>query len=485
MFSRQCSVRSVESQEHVASIGIQGKHKASSELRTILALCWPTCSCSMLMFLLQFVNMLGAGRLGTTPLASVSLANSYYNIVVYFLMGAATAIDTTVSQAYGRGKPTECRQWLLRSLVVFSIACIPFCWGLMLANTVFRSLNIDAEIAGPAADYIVRTVPGTPFFVLFVCFQKYQQAMNLMSPSLIVLVIGNLANCIFTWYSVAYGSILDLAWSLTYARIILCALMAFAVYVTPQQLDAVRVAATPVCHWASLRSFLGLGISGAFMQGLEAMAFELTTFAAATQGRVALDAHNLLIQITALTYLSLPLGISIAASIRVGNLLGAGHADLAKLSSSLCIGIGCSVMIISGICVMTYRDVIGYIFTTDENVVRLIASLAPIAAFFQTIDGFQGVSGGVLRAMGKQSYLAVCIFIAFYVISLPMGFSLCFSQHWGIAGLWYGLASGLGLMAVAFGVNIFCLVDWHREASLAQAPPDRTKPLLASADTMI
>lgn len=449
----------------------------------IFSLCWPTCSCSMLLFSVQFVNMLGAGRLGTESLAAISLANSYYNIVIYFLFGAASAIDTTVSQAFGRGKPSECRTWLWRSLIVFGVASVPFCGILLLSKPLFIGVGIAESVAEPASLYILRTLPGTPFLVFFVCLQKYQQAMNLMWPSVAVLVFSNVVNAVLTWKAVLAGSVVELAWALTYVRVLLCLLMAVAVYLTPQLHDETDRARSPLWTWQILKYFLGMCVSGAFMQGLEALAFELTVFAAATQGQVALDAHNLLLQVIALSYLSLPLGISIAATIRVGNLLGAGDADRARLCAHLCIGIGSFVMVMNGSLLFTFRRVVGTIFTSSPPVLDLIARIAPIAACFQSVDGFQGVCAGVLRAMGKQSFLAVNIFVAFYLVSTPIGFYLCFVAHWGVAGLWYGLSIGLGICAVGFGLTIFMLTDWRLEASIARSlstPKDFSESLLVA-----
>lgn len=440
-----------------------------TEALAIFNLSWPTCTCSLLTFSFQFVNMLGAGRLGKDNLAAVALANSFFNIVSYFVIGAATSIDTLVSQAFGRNDILECQQWLIRALMVFSAASLPLCGMLALASPIFRLCNFSEDMVEPAVTYLMRLLPGTPFFILFTCLQKYQQSMNLMTPALGTLILCSVVNIAATAWAVSAGQLTCLAWVLTMARILLFFFMVVAFYRSSPEWRRVDTKALKckLWSWGPLSTFLKLSFSGAFMTGLEAMAFEITVLAAGSLGDTSIDAHNILLQIISFIYLSVPLGISIAATIRIGNLLGSGDSIKAKLSAQLCIVGGTTFMLISAFGLYLLRRSLGEIFTSNKTVVALVATVAPVAACFQLIDGFQGVSGGVLRAMGQQAFLATSIFFAFWVVALPIGYWTCFSLGWGIFGLWVGLAVGLGGMATAFGCRVFVLTDWDKEASKA------------------
>jgi len=464
--------------------------KAGSELRAIFTLCWPTCCCSMLLCLLQFVNTLGAGHMGTETLAAVSLANSFFNIVSYFAVGAATSIDTLVSQAYGRKDIVDCQAWLVRALAIFTVASIPLCGVLAVAASIFTAFGLAADLVNMAELYILRLLPGTPCFILFNILQKYQQSMNVMIPAMAVLFFTNVLNVGATVWAVKSGDITSLAWALTAVRVLLFLLMALAVVTLSPEWRSCRIdsgkaaGGVKLWSWTPVRRLLSLSLAGAFMTGLEACAFEATVLAAGRLGRHSLDAHNILLQCIALFYLSVPLGISVAVTIRVGNLLGDGEAQLAKLSAHLCLAIGTAFMLVSGTGLFVLRHSLGRAFTSDRQVIAMVAKIAPVAACFQIIDGFQGVSAGVMRGIGQQAFLAKSIFVAFYCIALPFGFWLCFSLQWGIFGLWIGLAFGLGLMAVIFGDRVFRGIDWQEEAhSACQSPlPWRklSSPLLAT-----
>lgn len=460
-----------------------GKGSLREEMTAVVSLAWPTCGSNVLLFSFQFVNMLGSGCMGTDALAAVALANSYFNIITYFFLGAASAQDTMVAQSFGRGKTAECQRWLLRSFAVFAAACVPLCLFLVLAGPLFRLCHFSEEMVGPAESYLWRLLPGTPCFVFFVLLQKYQQAMNVMVPSLSVLTICSLINMALTTWAVGTGDVASLASSLSIVRAMLFLLMTLVLLPTsPEWLQSFRGSGEPLLElWemAKLKKFLQLAFSGAFMTGLEASAFEFTVLAAASLGKTAVNAHNILMQLISLFYLTVPLGISIAATIRVGNVLGGGDGSRARLSAWLCIGLGSSFMSFSAVGLWVFRNVLGRTFTSDTAVVKLVAAVAPVAACFQAIDGFQGVCGGVLRAMGQQAFLAKAIFVAFFVLGIPLGFWMCFQLQWGIFGLWMGLAVGLGGMALSFGWRIFLQLDWDQEATQASRTPQDTKfPLL-------
>jgi multidrug resistance protein, MATE family len=174
-------------------------------------------------------------------------------------------------------------------------------------------------------------------------------------------------------------------------------------------------------------TFLKLAGPGAAMMAIEAWAFEVTTLLAGYLGTVALDAHLTMLQLATLAFLSLPFAVAIASTIRVGNLLGAGDAagaaDASKVTFAICFAF-------TGICALLFsllRNVLGYVFTNDKEVVHAVAKIAPIAALFQLADGGQAAAGGVFRGMGRQTTVAVRNFFGFWVFGMPVGAVLTFA----------------------------------------------------------
>lgn len=163
-------------------------------------------------------------------------------------------------------------------------------------------------------------------------------------------------------------------------------------------------------------------------------------------------------------------------------------------------------MVITAILMISLRDHIGYIFVNDKDVAAVVAVIAPVAALFQLADGFQGVSSGVQRGLGRQKTVAIINFFGFWVVALPLGFVLCFygdgeggdggfGDYYGggeggridgaagVLGIWIGLAVGLFLVACFHGFSLFIFTDWSKITVYRSADIDAlAKPTRDPAD---
>ena len=105
------------------------------------------------------------------------------------------------------------------------------------------------------------------------------------------------------------------------------------------------------------------------------------------------------------------------------------------------------------------REPLLRLFSRDDSVVAVGATLLLLCAVFQPFDGCQAVATGALRGIGETRTPMLCNLAGHWFIGLPLAFVLCFRQGWGVVGLWTGLSVSLALIgAVLVGV-------WHRRAS--------------------
>ncbi|XP_049558393.1 multidrug and toxin extrusion protein 1 isoform X1 [Orcinus orca] len=165
--------------------------------------------------------------------------------------------------------------------------------------------------------------------------------------------------------------------------------------------------------------------------------------------------------------LQVPLGLGVAASVRVGSALGAGDAQQARHSCAtalLCAGV-CAL--VTGILLAALKDVVAYAFTSDKDVVSLVSQVMPIFAPFHLFDALAGTSGGVLRGAGKQKMGALLNAIGYYVFGFPLGASLMFAANHGIIGLWSGLTACVFFQTLFYLVYIW-RINWNRAAEQAQ-----------------
>lgn len=195
---------------------------------------------------------------------------------------------------------------------------------------------------------------------------------------------------------------------------------------------------------SNLRTFSRLAILGVIHVGTEWWAFEIVALAAGRLGTIPLAAQSV-IMTTDQVMNTIPFGIGVATSARVGNLLGARNAKGAKRAANtaawLSVFMGALVLIV----LMSVKNFFAKIFNDDIDVIRLTAEVMPYVALFQIADGLNGSCGGALRGMGRQHIGAAVNLVSYYAGALPLGIYLAF-HGWGLGGLWVGQCIALYLV---------------------------------------
>ena len=213
-----------------------------------------------------------------------------------------------------------------------------------------------------------------------------------------------------------------------------------------------------------MRTFARLAILGVVHVGTEWWAFEIVAIVAGQLGTIPLAAQSV-IMTTDQVMNTIPFGIGVAASARVGNLLGArnakGAARAANVAAWLSMVMGVLVLIV----LMAVKDFYAKIFNDDVRVIKLTADVMPYVALFQIADGLNGSCGGSLRGMGRQHIGAAVNIVSYYMGALPLGIWLAF-HGWGLAGLWVGQCIALYLVG---GIEwiIVAWSDWEYQVEKA------------------
>jgi MATE family multidrug resistance protein len=161
---------------------------------------------------------------------------------------------------------------------------------------------------------------------------------------------------------------------------------------------------------------------------------------------------------------AIPLGLSVASSHRIGNLLGAGSANHAKLVARIPYILSLILGFIEFIVIMLAQNSFGYIFSDDEAVVGLVAQVLPLMAIFQFVDLSNSGACGVLRGAGKVYLAGVSNIAGYSVVGITSAWYLCFHLDQGLFGLWAGLLIG---SVVLLGLQTFwiILIDWEKEVT--------------------
>jgi MATE family multidrug resistance protein len=95
------------------------------------------------------------------------------------------------------------------------------------------------------------------------------------------------------------------------------------------------------------------------------------------------------------------------------------------------------------------KNLLPSFYISDPEVIAIAVPLLVIAGFFQLSDGVQVVCVGALRGLQDVKIPSLFIFIAYWIIGLPLGYGLGFRLGYGATGIWLGLLIGLTLTASA------------------------------------
>jgi multidrug resistance protein, MATE family len=410
------------------------------------------------------VDTLMVGRLPNSAVAigATGLGQSLYHSVAIFGGGLLLGMDTFVAHAFGREDLDDARHSLLNGLVL-AFVLTPF---LMLAVSfwpaLMRRFGVNPELVEPMRPYLQALNWGTLPLLAYFALRRYLQAVNVAHPIMFALISANLINAVGNWVLI-YGhfgframGITGSGWSTCMAR----AYMALCLAITLWWVESKRVRPR---WWGTLRidvrrmsALLKLGAPAATQILCEVGAFSAAAALCARLGPVPLAGHEIAINCAALTFM-VPLGISSAAAVRVGQQLGRRDPDGAHRAGWSAILIGVGFMACSGAVFVSLSKLIARLFTPNPAVIQVGAQLLLVAAAFQLFDGLQTVATGALRGAGDTRTPMLANFFAYWLVGLPLGYVLCFRLGWGALGIWIGLCGGLMIIGSAL------LITWHKK----------------------
>jgi MATE family multidrug resistance protein len=404
---------------------------------------------------LNFVDVLMVGRLGVHEFDAAALGYIWLFGTSIFALGLIMGADPILTQAHGAGDSKKIALTLQQSLVLACLVCIPVGISWYQTENVMVAFGQHPAHAAAAQGYLEVQVWTLPCFLGFQALRQYLQARGIMHPGLWVVLIANLFNLAANW-ALIWGHLGFPAMGLEGAGIATASTRAFLLVGLVAWILIGGLHKGVWVPWSAaafdtkgLRHISMLGLPIAVQYGLEGWAFQISGLMAGWLGETELAAHTAVLNLASISFM-LALGVSIGATTRVGNLIGMHRYAHAQRSAWLALAMGAGVMAFCGAGFVATRHLLPMMYTTDPVVIALAASILPVAAAFQVFDGAQCVGGGVLRGMGRTRPAAVFNLLAYYVISLPLGYLMAFKLDLGLVGIWLGLAIGLGIAASLF-----------------------------------
>ena len=403
---------------------------------------------------LSFIDTLMAGRLGNDAIAGIALGSTTFYLVIFLLSGVLLGVNPIISQAMGANDDAKISNVLRQAFLLSVLLVIPT--GLLLYNaeSLFQLMRQPPDVAKQSGDYLKAIswglLPAFIFLSLRSGLESLSDTRFILAISLINVGLNVVANEVLMFGRFGFPALGLVGTGYASAFVMWFACLSAIVYYRFQyshlKLFTTWQVFSPESRqqmWELIRVGLPIGMT----IGFEISMFSAATFAMGWVGTEALAAHQIALQTASIAFM-VPLGISIAASVRVGQAVGAGDMVRTKVAGYLGIAISGVSMLVSGLCFVFYpKFIVGlYLDLSDpENaiVISKAISFLLIAAAFGVFDGLQVGGSMALRGMKDTRAAMVLTLLAYWGCGVTSGALFAFVLGLGGVGLWYGLTTGL------------------------------------------
>jgi MATE family multidrug resistance protein len=425
-----------------------------SEARTSFLLAYPVMISMLGQVMTGVADSIMIGWTGAVPLAASSLANVFFTVLLFFGVGVSYAITPIVAEASGAGDERRIIEALRHGLlinVVVSVILMTLVFG---GQEALRHIGQPTDVVELAIPYLLIITLSIFPTMVFQSFRQFAEGLHRTRMAMVIMIVGNLLNVGLN-YVLIYGTWIfpelglnGAGWATLIARIVMAVWMAAYVYYGrwfTAFRDGFRLGNYSK---ALINRMLHIGIPAGAQFIFEAAAFGFSAVMMGWLGANTLAAHQIAINLATVSYMTTS-GLGAAATIRVGTFLGQRDGVAVRRAGFTLIGLAVLVMLLWAVAFIAGKNFLPSLYINDAAVLSIAAPLMVIAGFFQLSDGMQVVCAGALRGLQDVKVPSLLIFVAYWVLALPIGYLLAFPLGYGATGIWLGLLLGLTLTAGA------------------------------------
>lgn len=410
------------------------------------------------MIILGFADTMMVGHHSTTELGAASFVNNIMNLVIITATGFSYGLTPIVGGLFGREELPQAGKALRSALLANLMA-----GAIMMAALAILYFNVDnigqpKELLPYIRPYYLVLLASMPFVMLFNAFKQFTDSITETRTSMWILLSGNLLNIVGN-YVLIYGKlglpemgVVGAGVSTLISRIVMVALFCL-VFLARKKMRPYREGFFKLGWSRQLVSRLvSLGTPIALEMGMETASFSLSIIMVGWLGTIALASHQVMITISQFTFM-VYYGLGAAVAVRTSYFNGQDDRD--NVRHTVVAGLQVMValeLLLSGI-IFLLRNHIGGWFTDSAEVSSTVITLMLPFFIYQFGDGLQITYANALRGIADVKPLMVIAFIAFFVISLPVGYFCGFVLNLGLVGVW---------MAFPFGLTSAGVMMWYR-----------------------
>ncbi|KAK2365461.1 protein DETOXIFICATION [Trifolium repens] len=440
------------------------------ELKRVSFMAAPMVAVTVSQYLLQVVSLMMVGHLGIlVSFSGVSIAMSFAEVTGFsVLLGMAGALETLCGQTYGAEEYGKLGNYTCCAIITLIAVCFPISLVWIFTDKILLMFSQDPGMSYVAREYCIYLIPGLFGYAVLQALIRYYQTQSMIFPmvfSSITSLFLHIPICWILVFKFGMGHIgAALAIGISYWLNVVW-LWVYIKY-SPSCQKTKLVFSTHALLY--LPEFFKYAIPSGLMFCFEWWSFELLILIAGILPNPQLETSVLSVCLNTTTlHYFIPYAIGASASTRVSNELGAGNPKTAKGAVRVVVIIGIAEAIIVSTFFICFRNILGYAYSNDEQVVNYIADMVPLLCVSVSADSLIGALSGVARGGGFQQMGAYVNLGAYYLVGIPLGLLLGFHLKLNAKGLWMGTLSG-SVVNVIILATVTALTDWQKEATKAR-----------------
>ena len=423
------------------------------EIRRTLLLAGPLVGGQLAGTGLNFIDTVMAGKIDAIALAAVAIGGSVWVAISLFVTGVLMSLPPSVAQLDGAGRRDEIGPLARQAFWIWLGVSIVGCGSALLAGPVLEFVRVEPEIIPVAVAYVKALMWGMPALFAFLVLRFVSEGLGITRPALYFALLALPVNVFANWVlmfgelgfpalgAVGCGHATSLVWWTQF--------IGLAIYVARhkelRKLGLYRRPDPP--DGRVLGDLLHTGLPIGFTLFIEGSLFVIVALFIGSLGTSVVAAHQIAINFVAFTFM-VPLGISMAITVRVANAIGRGDPEAVRSAAWVGMGVVMAVQVIWAVVMVVFPRLVVRIYTDDAEVIALAVQLIFLAAIFQLSDGLQVSAAAALRGLKDTRVVLTITVVAYWLLGLPMGYYLGFTRELGARGMWMGLIGGLTVAAV-------------------------------------
>ncbi len=402
---------------------------------------------------MQFADAVMAGSLGAKELAAVAVGGSFWFLGFSLCLGILMAISPIVSRHFGAGRYDLIGRYTRQGLYLAVLLGVPLVlFGQYAAPVLLEKFGIDPEFRDLTVGYVGAITFGAPGIFAFLALRFTTEGIGHTRPIMIASIFALVCN-VFLNYVLMFGHFGAPALGAVgcgYASAISMWLVMFVLLtymiISPHYRKFHLFARVAPLRLSAFKEIFNLGIPIAITITAEAGLFSAVSILMGTRGTNITAAHQIAISFSSTTFM-IPLALSSATTIMVGQLIGAGKLRDARVCGAVGIMLCAGFMTFSAAFLLVFRDAVVGLYTHDAAVTGIAISLLLVAAIFQIADGIQIGAAGALRGYKDTATPMLINIFAFWVLAFPLAYLAAVTYQAPPNYVWGGFIVGLGVAA--------------------------------------